>query len=249
MQQRFIRQSLLIGDDATEKLSGKRVALFGVGGVGSYAAEALARCGVGHIELIDADAVSESNINRQLCALTSTVGLPKVSVVASRLKDINPDIKVSERAEFFLPENSHLFDFSSYDFVIDAIDTVSAKIEIAVRCTELGIPMISCMGTGNKLDPTALCISDLAKTEGCPLARVMRRELKKRGISHLPVIYSKETPIKPRSLGDKDCSLSPESNKPTPASIAFVPSVAGLYAASVAVKTLIAAPSSSSEAR
>ena len=242
MQERFIRQSLMIGEDATEKLATKKVALFGVGGVGSYAAEALARCGVGHIELVDADIVGKSNINRQLCALESTIGLPKVKVVADRLRDINPEISVSERQEFFLPENSHLFDFSSYDFVIDAVDTVAAKIEIAVRCTELGIPMISSMGTGNKLDPTALRISDLAKTSGCPLARVMRRELKKRGITHLPVVYSEEAPIKPmREDGG-------ESKKVTPASIAFVPSVAGLYAASVAIKTLIASDPSSSEA-
>ena len=240
MQERFIRQSLMIGEDTTKKLATKKVALFGVGGVGSYAAEALARCGVGYIELIDADVVSESNINRQLCALTSTVGKPKVIVMAERLKDINPSIEVGERQEFFLPENSSLFDFSSYDFVIDAVDTVAAKIEIAVRCTELGIPMISSMGTGNKLDPTALHISDLAKTSGCPLARVMRRELKKRGILHLPVIYSEEAPIKPLANSDEDGKRS------APASIAFVPSVAGLYAASVAVKTLIAKTPSSS---
>lgn len=233
MEERFIRQSLIIGEDATSKLKGCKVALFGVGGVGSYAAEALARCGVGHIELIDADVVSKSNINRQLCALESTVGLPKVSVVAQRLRDINPDIRVSERQEFFLPENSCQFDFSSYDFVIDAIDTVSAKIEIALRCIELDIPMISSMGTGNKLDPTALRISDLSKTSGCPLARVMRRELKKRGITHLTVIYSEETPITPLS------ELTSESGKAVPGSISFVPSVAGLLAASVAVRTLI----------
>lgn len=243
MKDSFIRQSLMIGEDATARLATKKVALFGVGGVGSYAAEALARCGIGHVELIDSDVVSQSNINRQLCALTSTIGLPKVRVVADRLKDINPSATVTERQEFFLLENSHLFDFSSYDFVIDAVDTVAAKVEIAVRCAELGIPMISSMGTGNKLDPTALRISDLSKTSGCPLARVMRRELKKRGITHLPVVYSEETPIKPmREAEDGE-------KRSTPASIAFVPSVAGLYAASVAVKTLISDPPSSPEAR
>lgn len=225
---------MLIGEAATQKLAKCKVALFGVGGVGSYAAEALARCGVGHIELIDADVVSKSNINRQLCALESTVGLPKVSVVADRLRDVNPDIRISERQEFFLPENACLFDFSSYDFVIDAVDTVSAKVEIAVRCAELGIPVISSMGTGNKLDPTALRISDLSRTQGCPLARVMRRELKKRGILHLPVVYSEEAPVTPLF------SDTAESGRSTPASIAFVPSVAGLLAASVAIKTLIA---------
>jgi tRNA A37 threonylcarbamoyladenosine dehydratase len=229
----FERQSLIVGEGATKKLKNSTVALFGVGGVGSYAAEALARCGVGKIVLIDHDTVSESNINRQLCALTSTVGRLKVEVTAQRLRDINPELEVVTLAEFFLPENADSFDFKSYDFVIDAIDTVSAKVEIAVRCNEAGVPMISSMGTGNKLDPTALRISDLAKTSGCPLARVMRRELKKRGITHLPVVYSEEAPIKP--IDD----VRSESGKPTPGSIAFVPSVAGLYAASVAVKHLI----------
>ena len=229
----FERQSLIIGEEATERLGTKKVALFGVGGVGSYAAEALARCGVGSIELIDSDRVSESNINRQLCALTSTVGRLKTEVVAQRLRDINPRICVSERAEFFLPENADTFDFSSYDFVIDAIDTVSAKIEIALRCQRLGIPMISSMGTGNKLDPSALKISDLSRTSGCPLARVMRRELKKRGIVHLPVVYSEEAPITPVR------TEKTEGTKAVPGSIAFVPSVAGLLAASYAVKILI----------
>ena len=233
MLERFERQSLIIGESATRRLSEKKVALFGVGGVGSYAAEALARCGVGTIELIDSDLVSISNVNRQLCALDSTVGRPKVDVVAARLKDINPDITVIPRQEFFLPENADSFDFSSYDFVIDAIDTVSAKIEIALRCSTLGIPMISSMGTGNKLDPSALCISDLAKTSGCPLARVMRREMKKRGISHLPVVYSTEEPIRPQNAPVS------ENGKVTPGSISFVPSVAGLLAASYAVKELI----------
>ncbi len=228
MNEIFERQSLIIGEEATERLAKKKVALFGVGGVGSYAAEALARCGIGHIEIIDSDEVSKSNINRQLCALMSTVGLPKVDVVASRLRDINPNMTVTPRREFFLPENADGFDFSSYDYVIDAIDTVSAKIELALRCTALGIPMISCMGTGNKLDPTKLCITDLSKTETCPLARVMRRELKARGITHLKVIYSTEPPIKPASQGSR-----------IPGSIAFVPSVAGLLAASEAVRHLM----------
>lgn len=235
MEQRFARQSLIIGREATEKLASKKVALFGVGGVGSYAAEALARCGVGTIELIDSDVVSVTNINRQLCALTSTVGKDKVSVVADRLRDINPAITVIERKEFFLPESADGFDFSSYDFVIDAIDTVSAKIEIAVRCASLGIPMISAMGTGNKLDPTALKVADLAKTSGCPLARVMRRELKLRGIVHLPVVYSEELPIKPLY---EECEES-TSKKSVPGSISFVPSVAGLIAAGEAIKKLI----------
>ena len=234
MNKRFERQSLIIGEQATDTLARKKVALFGVGGVGSYAAEALARCGVGTVELIDSDIVSESNINRQLCALTSTVGRPKVEVVAERLKDINPEITVIARQDFFLPENADEFDFGSYDFVIDAIDTVSAKIEIAVRCNALGVPMVSSMGTGNKLNPTALRVTDLAKTSGCPLARVMRRELKKRGILHLTVVCSDELPIKP-DYGD---ILPLDGKRNAPGSIAFVPSVAGLVAASVAVKAL-----------
>ena len=232
MNKRFERQSLIIGEAATKLLSEKKVALFGVGGVGSYAAEALARCGVGYIEIIDNDTVSESNINRQLCALTSTVGIPKVEVVANRLRDINPDIHVCARQEFFLPENSCDFDFSSYDFVIDAIDTVSAKLEIAVKCSELNIPLISCMGTGNKLDPTMLKVTDISRTSCCPLARVMRRELKARGITHLRVVYSEETPIKSSAKDEK-------TGKSIPGSIAFVPSVAGLIAASEAIKQLI----------
>ena len=161
------------------------------------------------------------------------MGLPKVSVVAARLRDINPDIQVSERMEFFLPENADTFDFSSYDYVIDAIDTVSAKIELALRCKKMNIPLISSMGTGNKLDPTAIRVSDLSKTEGCPLARVMRRELKARGITHLKVVWSPEPPISPA------VSLYSDNGKPIPASIAFVPSVAGLIAAGEAIKDMI----------
>lgn len=222
---------MLLGEDAIKTLSSKKVALFGLGGVGSYAAEAIARSGVGSVELIDADTVSASNINRQLCALESTVGMTKTDVVAARLADINPDINIVTRRTFFMPDNSSDFDFSSYDFVIDAIDTVAAKVEIARRCAELGIPMISCMGTGNKLDPTKLKVTDLSKTSGCPLARVMRRELKAVGITHLPVIYSEEAPISPK------CE-APDGKRAV-GSVAFVPSVAGLIAASEAIKALI----------
>ena len=233
MDKRFEREALLLGEDAISILSGARVALFGVGGVGSYAAEALARAGVGSIELIDNDCVSLTNINRQLCALESTVGQLKVSVVASRLRDINPNITVTERTEFFLPETKDSFDFSKYDFVIDAIDTVSGKIAIAECALAAGVPMISCMGTGNKLDPTAFKVCDIQKTNTCPLARVMRRELKKRGINHLKVVYSEETALTPKYD-------SPEKNgKPVPGSVSFVPSVAGLIAAGEAIKTII----------
>lgn len=230
--ERFLRTEMLLGEASIEKLASKKVAVFGLGGVGSYAAEAVARCGVGCMEIIDNDRVSITNINRQLCALDSTVGRFKTEVVSERIKDINPDIKIFERCEFFIPDNADSFDFASYDFVIDAIDTVSAKIEIAKRCSALGIPMISCMGTGNKLDPSQLRVADLAKTSGCPLARVMRRELKAIGITHLPVIYSEEKPIEPKT----ECA---EGGKRTVGSVAFVPSVAGLLAASKAIKSLL----------
>ena len=233
MNNEFEREALLIGEEAVEKLNNSYVALFGVGGVGSYAAEALARAGVGRILLVDNDTVSLSNINRQLCALHSTVGRYKADVIAERLADINPNIKVEVRRDFLLPENAHTFDFASFDYVIDAIDTVSAKLAIAEGCTVAGTQMISCMGTGNKLDPTAFCVTDISKTNTCPLARVMRRELRARGINHLPVVYSTEEAIRPAQKAVAD------NGKTVPASIAFVPSVAGLIAASEAVKYII----------
>lgn len=231
MDNRFERQEWLLGKEALLRLKNARVALFGVGGVGSYAAEALARSGVGYVELIDNDVVSLTNINRQLCALDNTVGRPKVGVMAERMRQINPEIEVVERQELFLPETADGFDFSGYDYVIDAIDTVAGKIAIAVLCHEAGTPMISCMGTGNKLDPTAFRVTDLSKTSMCPLARVMRRELKKRGITHLRVVYSEEPAQKSGAVDD--------SGRPLPASVAFVPPVAGLIAASEAVKSII----------
>lgn len=233
MCKEFEREAMLLGDDAIEKLARSRVALFGVGGVGSYAAEALARSGVGSILLVDNDTVSLSNINRQLCALHSTVGRYKADVVAERLLDINPRLKVTVRKEFLLPENAHTFDWSSFDYVIDAIDTVSGKLAIAEGCTAAKTPMISCMGTGNKLDPTAFRVTDISKTNTCPLARVMRRELRARGITHLPVIYSVEEAMTPKRIAEGD------NGKRVPASIAFVPSVAGLMAASEAVKSIL----------
>ena len=234
MKEEFKRQELLYGAEAMEKLKNARVALFGVGGVGSYAAEALARSGVGHILLIDCDTVSRSNINRQLCALRSTVGQFKVDVVASRLLDINPELEVITRRDFVLPDNVDTFDFASFDYVIDAIDTVSAKIAIAEVCASLGVPLISSMGTGNKQDPTALKITDISKTNTCPLARVMRRELKKRGISHLRVVYSEEEAMTPLER------IVTEGGKVVPGSLAFVPSVAGIITAGEAVKHIIA---------
>lgn len=232
-ENRFQRQTLLMGEEALTVLSRSTVALFGVGGVGSYAAEALARAGVGRIVLVDGDCVSFTNINRQLCALESTVGRPKVEVVAERIRDINPSAEVVCRMELMLPESAHRFDFSSFDYVIDAIDTVSGKIAIAEGCVACGTPMIACMGTGNKWDPTAFVVTDLAKTSTCPLARVMRRELKKRGILHLPVVYSEEPASTPM------CCTDPDSGRLLPGSLSFVPPVAGLIAAGEAIKTLI----------
>ena len=221
----FSRTESLIGKEALEKLKNSRVAVFGVGGVGSYVVEALARSGVGALDLIDNDSVSESNINRQIVALHSTLGKQKTAVAAARVKDINPAIKVREHNLFFLPETADSFDFSPYDYVVDAIDTVSGKLALIERAKAANVPVISSMGTGNKLDPTAFEVADISKTSVCPLARVMRRELKKRGIEKVKVVYSKEDPK--------------ETNGSVPASIAFVPSVAGLIIAGEVVKDLI----------
>ena len=234
MNKEFEREALLLGEAAMEKLRHARVALFGVGGVGSYAAEALARSGVGNILLVDSDTVSISNINRQLCALHSTIGRFKVDVVAGRLLDINPELNVDTRRDFVLPDNIDRFAFEEFDYVIDAIDTVSAKLAIVERCNAVGTPIISSMGTGNKQDPTALKVTDISKTTTCPLARVMRRELKKRGISHLRVVYSEEEAMTPLER------ITTDGGKTVPGSLAFVPSVAGLIAAGEAVKYIVA---------
>ena len=190
VKEEHIRSAMLLGEDAIKKLTTARVAVFGVGGVGGYVCEALARAGVGELHLFDNDVVSLSNINRQIIALHSTVGRSKVEVMRERILDINPDCRVVTHQIFYLPENADNFPLSDFDYVADAIDTVSAKIELAVRATAAGIPLISAMGTGNKLDATRFCVTDLSKTSGCPLARVMRRELKARGITHLKVVYS-----------------------------------------------------------
>ena len=185
-----VRTAMLIGSEALEKLKNARVAVFGVGGVGGFICEALARVGVGEIHLFDNDTVSLSNINRQLIALHSTVGRLKTEVMRDRILDINPDCRVTVHNVFYLPENANLYPLDGYDYIADAIDTVSAKIELAVRARNANVPLISSMGTGNKLDPSRLTVTDLSKTEGCPLARVMRRELRARGITHLKVVYS-----------------------------------------------------------
>lgn len=226
----FDRTRGVIGNDGLEKLKNSHVAVFGIGGVGGYVAEALARSGVGSLDLIDKDVVSITNVNRQIVALQSTVGKYKTEVMKDRIADINPDCKIVEHRIFYLPENADSIDLSQYDFVVDAIDTVTAKLELAVRTKTLGIPFIACLGTGNKLDPTKLQISDIAKTSVCPLARVMRRELKARGINHLTVLYSTEEPIR---------STVTENGKPVPASTAFVPSAAGLIISSHVVREII----------
>lgn len=229
---RFERTALLIGEENVEKLKKAHVAVFGIGGVGGYVVEALCRSGVGTLTLIDKDTVSESNINRQIIALSSTVGRLKTEVAAERAKQINPDICVHTKNVFYLPETEKEFDFSTFDYVVDAIDTVSGKLSIIQRCMEAKVPVISSMGTGNKLDPTAFKVADISKTSVCPLARVMRRELKKRGIERVKVVYSEEEPKDSKAI-DK------ESGKTIPASIAFVPSVAGLIIASEVIKDLI----------
>lgn len=230
MQDLFERTRALVGDGAMEKLNNSRVAVFGVGGVGGYVVEALVRSGIGEIDVFDKDTVSVSNINRQIIATHDTVGKAKVDVIADRIKAINPECKVHAHNVFYLPENADNYDFSEYDYIVDAIDTVTAKLEIIVRADAKGIPVISSMGTGNKLDPTRLEIADISKTEVCPLARVMRRELRVRGINHLKVVYSKEEPIK---------SGIEENGKSVPGSVAFVPSVAGLIIAGEVIKDLI----------
>lgn len=238
----FSRTELLIGQAALEKLQNSRVAIFGVGGVGGYVCEALVRSGVGHFDLIDNDTVSLTNINRQIIALHSTIGKLKVDVMKERMLDINPDVDVSVHPCFYLPETADQFDFSNYDYVVDAIDTVTGKIEIIVQADAHQVPVISSMGAGNKLNPAMMEVSDIYKTSVCPLARVMRRELKKRHIKQCKVVYSKEKAIQPsQALLEKYGADSEENftKKSIPGSTAFVPSVAGLILASEVIKDLI----------
>ena len=228
----FSRTALLLGQDGVEKLKKARVAVFGVGGVGGYVVEALARSGVGTLDLIDNDVVSLSNINRQIIALHSTIGRLKTEVAAERARDINPDIVIHTYNVFYLPETAAQFDFSTYDYVVDAIDTVSGKIALAEQAKAANVPIISAMGAGNKLAPTAFEVADVSQTTVCPLARVMRRELKKRGIEHLKVVSSKEEPQPAKAVDEG-------TGKPIPASVAFVPSVVGLIVAGEVIKDLI----------
>lgn len=243
MSETFSRTELLIGKEAVDLLSNKRVAVFGVGGVGGYVCEALVRSGVGAFDLIDKDTVSISNLNRQIIALRSTIGRAKTEVMKERMLDINPECKVEVHECFFLPENADEFDFTSYDYVVDAVDTVTAKLEIIMRCQAAGTPVISAMGAGNKLDPTGFMVADIYKTSVCPLAKVMRRELKKRGVKKLKVVYSQEEPRRlMENNSDKDDVSEIENVNPrkvTPGSIAFAPAAAGLAIASEVIKDLI----------
>lgn len=234
MDNYFSREELLIGKEAIEILKNSRVAVFGVGGVGGFVVEVLARCGVGTIDVIDNDVVDPSNINRQIIATVDTIGQEKVNVVEQRIKSINPNAVVNKHRCFFLPETAKDFDFKRFDYVVDAIDTVSGKIEIILQAKKAGVPVISCMGAGNKLDPTAFVVTDIYKTSVCPLARVMRQKLKKLGVQDLKVVYSTEKAMKPNYPPDM-----PPQRKVAPGSVAFVPSVAGIIAGGEVIKDLI----------
>lgn len=230
MQDQFSRMKLLLGEEAVDKLKTMRVAIFGIGGVGGYVCEALVRSGVGHFDLIDSDTVSLSNLNRQIIATHSTIGKYKTDIMKERMLDINPNVEVSTYRAFFLPENADTFPFAEYDYIVDAVDTVTAKIELVMKATEKSIPIISCMGTGNKLDGSRFEVTDIYKTQMCPLAKVMRRELKARGIKKLKVVYSQEKPIK---------VPADEMEGRVPGSTAFVPPVAGFIMAGEVVKDLL----------
>ncbi|MCD8089533.1 MAG: tRNA threonylcarbamoyladenosine dehydratase [Clostridiales bacterium] len=238
MLNQFSRTELLLGKDGMEKLYRSRVAVFGLGGVGGYVVEALARSGIGRLSLIDSDKICLTNLNRQILATRETLGKYKADAARERVLSINPDIEAEAYKVFYMPDNADMFDFSEYDYIVDAIDTVTAKLEIIVRAEKAGTPVISCMGAGNKLEASALEVADIYKTEICPLARVMRRELKKRGIKKLKVVYSKEKPIEPvGERAEEEENVSP--GRRIPGSTAFVPAVAGLIIAGEVVKDLI----------
>lgn len=243
MSEQFSRTELLLGAEAIEKLGNSRVAVFGVGGVGGYVCEALARSGVGAIDLIDDDKVCMSNINRQIIATTKTIGRYKTEVMQERIQDINPDARVITHNCFFLPENASSFPFKEYDYVVDAVDTVTAKIELIMKCKENDVSVISSMGAGNKLDASAFRVADIYNTKVCPLAKVMRRELKKRGVEKLKVVYSEEMPIKPYNNGKEDNTEDMDKRsavrRSIPGSVAFVPSVAGLIIAGEVIKDIV----------
>ena len=240
MPDQYSRTRLLLGSEGIDRLRSSHVALFGLGGVGGYAAEALARAGIGHIDLIDNDTVSLTNLNRQMLALHSTVGQYKVDVAAARIKDIDPAIEVRTFRTFYLPETADQFDFTQYDYVLDAIDTVTGKLALIAQAKEAGAMVISCMGTGNKLDPTGFKVADISKTSGCALARIMRKECAKRGIKGVKVVYSEELPTEP--IPDPNEPPEPQregsSRRSLPGSTPFVPGVAGLIMAGQVIRDL-----------
>ena len=233
MLNQFSRTELLIGEEGIEKLKNAKIAIFGIGGVGSFVVEGLARAGIENFILVDNDKVSLTNLNRQIIATHKTIGKPKVEVAKERILDINPNANVETYQEFFMPESQGIL-YNTVDYIVDSIDTVTAKIELVVRANKLNIPIISCMGTGNKLDPTKFEVTDIYKTSVCPLAKVMRKELRTKGIKELKVVYSKEEPIKPDKMTEEITSKNQ-----VPGSISFVPSVAGLIIAGEVVKDLI----------
>lgn len=237
MPDQYSRTRLLLGDEALQKLRNARIALFGLGGVGGYTAEALARSGIGHMDLIDNDTISLTNLNRQLLATHETLGMHKVDAAAARISSIDPTIEVTTYKTFYLPETADQFDFSKYDYVIDAIDTVTGKLDLIAQAKAAGVKVISCMGTGNKLDPTAFQVSDISRTSGCALARIMRKECARRGLKDIKVVYSKELPVKPAEEPDEPVPEG-SSRRSLPGSTAFVPGVAGLIMAAEVVKDL-----------
>lgn len=238
MKEQFIRTAMLLGEEGIACLQSKRVAVFGIGGVGGHAIEALARSGIGALDLIDNDVVSISNLNRQIVATHDTIGRPKTEVMQERIKSIQPDCQVRTYHTFYLPEERDKFPFAEYDYIIDAIDTVTAKLDLAVVAQQMGIPIISSMGTGNKLDPTQLEVTDIYETSVCPLAKVMRKELKARGVTKLKVVYSKEKVLKPLPLQENYNETGGNTKRATPGSTAFVPAVAGLILAGEVIREL-----------
>ena len=236
MEEQFLRTAMLLGEAAVKKLREARVAVFGIGGVGGYTVEALARAGVGALDLIDSDTVSRSNINRQLLATHSTVGMPKVEAAKNRILDINPDCAVRVPQVFYTPETAGQFDFTDYDYIVDAIDTVTGKLALVERAAAAGTPIICCMGTGNKLDASAFQVADISKTSMGPLARVMRRELGKRGIKHLKVVYSQEEALTPTGWEEEAAALG---KRQIPGSVAFVPGTAGLILAGEVILDIV----------
>ncbi|MBR6666333.1 MAG: tRNA threonylcarbamoyladenosine dehydratase [Lachnospiraceae bacterium] len=236
MKEFYSRTAMLLGEEAIEKLQQSRVAVFGIGGVGGYVVEALVRAGIGAIDIIDNDEVCESNLNRQIIATRATLEMAKTDAMEARIHDINPECKVKKYQCFYLPETAGQFDFKHYSYVVDAIDTVTGKIQLVMQAEEAKVPIISSMGTGNKLNPMQLEVTDIYKTSVCPLAKVMRRELKQRGIKKLKVVYSKEEPRTPIALYKE--AVTNEKRRATPGSVSFVPSVAGLIIASEVIKDL-----------